>query len=82
MLGDPDRMRRVIPGGGMIRPSIVVNGRVAGTWGARRSGGAIGIEVELFDELDSSQRARLEAEIEDVGRFEGLAARQLGMSRT
>ncbi|TCO46529.1 winged helix DNA-binding domain-containing protein [Actinocrispum wychmicini] len=56
--------KRVNAGGGMIRPTIVVDGRIAGTW-RRRSGD---IEIEPFEQLD---RTALEVEVADLSRFVG-----------
>jgi Winged helix DNA-binding domain len=55
----PEAMRkRVMPGGGMFRAVVLVDGRVAGTWS--RAGG----RVQLDGPADG-----LEAEVEDVERF-------------
>src|SRR5690606_38994420 len=43
----PGRERAVWPGGGQIRPTVVVDGHAAGTW--RRTGAAV--EVSPFEEL-------------------------------
>jgi DNA glycosylase AlkZ-like len=58
-------------GGGWIRPVVVEDGIVLGGWRSRRQGGRL--EVTLF--LDEAERERLrgkvEAEVADIGRFEG-----------
>jgi winged helix DNA-binding protein len=59
---DPAFAKRVNAGGGMIRPTVLVDGRIAGTW-QKRSGD---IEVEPFEPLD---RAALAAEVADLSRF-------------
>jgi hypothetical protein len=61
-----EHARKVWPGGGIVRPTVVVDGRVVGTW--RRSGAKV--EIEPFTEgtdIDADE------EIADVRRF--LAAR-------
>ncbi len=58
---DPAHARAVAPGGGIIRPTIVANGRIVGTW----RGGPVS---ELFDECD--ERA-LSDEAADIRRFLG-----------
>jgi hypothetical protein len=70
----PDLLPQVIPGGGILRPSIVVDGALAGTWTSKRSGKKLTIELEPFEELDTHVRAAVDAEVADIGRFEGLDA--------
>lgn len=53
----PQHVRQVFPGGGMLRPVILVRGVIKGTW--TRSG-----EINAFEELPP-----LEAELADVERF-------------
>jgi DNA glycosylase AlkZ-like len=69
-LAPPSRWRRIMPGGGVIHPSVVVDGAAVGLWRMRRAGGGLRIEVEPFDDLDSETSAAIAAEAEDVGRFE------------
>jgi hypothetical protein len=54
----PDMAKRVIPGGGMFRAVVLVDGRVTGTWS--RAGGRVEID---------GPRSGLDAEIADVERF-------------
>jgi hypothetical protein len=69
-IADAARWPAIGPGGGMLNPTLVCDGRALGTWKpptAARSQ----VEVELFEPLDAATRAALDAEIADVGRFEG-----------
>lgn len=59
---DPRFASRVQAGGGWIRPVVLVDGRVAGTW--RQQRGAV--VMEPFADLDP---AVVEDEIADIGRF-------------
>jgi len=59
--------KRINAGGGVIKPALVVDGRVLGTW--RRDGGTL--VVERFARLPAAARPGLEAEAADVGRFLG-----------
>jgi Winged helix DNA-binding domain len=62
--------RRINAGGGWIHPALVVDGRVVGTWRARRRGGRLDIAVEPFQgRLPADVRPGLEAEAADLGRF-------------
>ncbi|MDS0294016.1 winged helix DNA-binding domain-containing protein [Halogeometricum luteum] len=56
----------VWPGAGIIRPTIVRDGVVVGTWRLDRSRATSAVEVTSFDELDTDA---LDEEVADVGRF-------------
>ncbi len=72
-IAPPERWRRVMPGGGILRPAILVDGVAVGTWSSRRAGGKLRVELSPFPALDSATEAAIDAEIDDVARFEGLA---------
>ena len=57
----PEYARAVAPGGGIIRPTVIRNGRVIGTW--RRDGARAQIEPFGPDPIDAA------GEVEDVQRF-------------
>ncbi|MEV4611026.1 winged helix DNA-binding domain-containing protein [Kitasatospora sp. NPDC049258] len=65
--------RRINAGGGVIRPALVADGRVLGTW--RKAPGEL--LVEPFEPLPEAVRPGLAAEVEAVGAFlaEPLALR-------
>jgi hypothetical protein len=68
--------RRIQAGGGWIHPAVVVDGRVAGTWRARRAGGRLDITVAPFSgRLPRGTRPALEAEVDDLGRFLAVETR-------
>jgi Winged helix DNA-binding domain len=68
--------RRIQAGGGWIHPAVVVDGRVAGTWRARRAGDRLDVTVEPFgDRLPPGTGPGLDAEVADLGRFLGVEAR-------
>jgi hypothetical protein len=60
---------RIHPGGGIIRPTVLVDGRVAGIWRIGRSSSQARLAVESFADLDRAHVRALEAEVDDVGRF-------------
>jgi uncharacterized protein YcaQ len=64
-----ERRRTVWTGGGFIKPTLTVNGRVAAVWATTKRRHALSVEVEPFDELTGEVRAGLEAEVADLGRF-------------
>ena len=75
----PDGVGAVkVGGGGWIRPVIVEDGRVIGTWRSARKAGGLELELKPFDRLAPETRAAIDAEIVDIGRFEGLTARLAG----
>jgi hypothetical protein len=73
-LARPDHWRTIMPGGGVLRATIVRDGVAIGTWRLRRHGGMLRIELEPFAGLDAATRRALDAEIADIGRFEGIPA--------
>ncbi|MFG2946445.1 winged helix DNA-binding domain-containing protein [Streptomyces adustus] len=58
---------RVWPGGGVIRPTVVVDGLTVGTW-ARRDAGRV-VQVDAFEPLSSQVQALVDAESSAVTRF-------------
>lgn len=69
-----EHVKQIVPGGGIVRPTITVDGRFAGTWTSKRSGSRLGVTIEPFAGLDDVVEAAIAAEVEDIGRFEGLDA--------
>jgi hypothetical protein len=61
--------KRINAGGGMLHPTLLVNGRAVGTWKSERRKGQMVVSVEPFEPLAPEVYAGLEAEIADVGRF-------------
>ncbi len=59
-------------GGGWIRPVIIRDGVVIGGWRSSRKGGRIEISLNLADSLTAAARKAIDAEIEDIERFEGI----------
>jgi hypothetical protein len=69
-----EHAKQVVPGGGIVRPTITVDGAIAGTWASKRSGKRLAVTLEPFTAIAPEVEEALFAEVEDVGRFEGLAA--------
>jgi winged helix DNA-binding protein len=67
----PEAWPLVMPGGGLIRATVLVDGVAVGTWAMRRSRGSIEVEVNPFSELDADVDEAVRAEVEDIRRFEG-----------
>lgn len=68
----PDHGRGInTRGGGMIEPVIVRDGELLGTWRLTRSRKRAEMTLHPFAGLEPSVRAAIDAEIEDLTRFEG-----------
>jgi uncharacterized protein YcaQ len=61
-------------GGGWIRPVILEDGIVVGGWRSRRQGGGLEIELNLADDERERLGAKIDAEVADLARFEGIEA--------
>ena len=63
--------RRIHPGGGLLHPALIVDGRAVATWRTQRQKDRLVIAVEPFEPLDPAIMPPLEAEVQDMGRFLG-----------
>jgi hypothetical protein len=61
--------KRIHPGGGILHPALLSDGRVLGTWKTVRRRTALEVAVEPFQELPGAIFPGLEAEVADLGRF-------------
>jgi hypothetical protein len=68
---DAAHVKKIAPGGGIIRPTVTVDGRLVGSWSGRR----LAVTVEPFAELGVETQRAIAEEVADLGRFEGLDAR-------
>lgn len=68
----PEHLVKVVPGRNMVfRPTVVVDGEVAGVWRRSGSGKRVRVEVELFRRPTAEVRRGLEARTAAYGRFLG-----------
>jgi hypothetical protein len=67
---DDDRRAEVYVGG-MIRPTVLLDGRLVGRWQLARTGETASIDVIAFEEFPKRVRTALERESADVARFLG-----------
>ena len=65
---DLERHRQVYVGG-MIKATVVCDGRVIGIWRLARSGRSAGIEITAFQRITAGQRAAIDDERADLERF-------------
>jgi hypothetical protein len=65
--------KRIHPGGGLLRPTLLVNGQAAGTWRLVRKMGSRVVEVQPFEGLGDEVLDPLESQVRRLGLFlEGL----------
>jgi hypothetical protein len=62
--------KRVLPGGGILRPVAIADGRVFATWRLDRA--ARRIELDPFGRVTKAMRAGVEAEVAAIGAFLGV----------
>jgi hypothetical protein len=55
--------------GGMIRPTLVIDGRITGVWSIRRAGETGHVTVRTFGPLRRTHQRALAAEVDDLARF-------------
>jgi hypothetical protein len=67
MLPAPLRPRVYV--GGIIKPTLLVDGRITGLWRLVRKPAKADVEITPFEPLTRKHRAGLEAEAEDLSRF-------------
>jgi hypothetical protein len=61
-------------GGGWIRPVILEDGIVVGGWRSSRKGGKLEITLNLPNPEREGLRSKIDAEVADIARFEGIEA--------
>ncbi|WP_368408805.1 DNA glycosylase AlkZ-like family protein [Haloarchaeobius amylolyticus] len=59
----------VWPGGGIIRPTVVADGTVIGTWKLDTTRTHAHVDVTPFDNIPTAFEGALRAEIDDIKRF-------------
>ncbi len=61
--------KRINAGGGIVHPTLLVDGHVMGTWKGQQQKNHLIVRVELFASLSAEIHTWLEAEVADIGRF-------------
>ena len=70
----PEHDQKFRPGGGILRPIVLVDGRAVGRWRAERRREGLRVTVEPFAGLPPRAVGGIEREVADIGRFLGTAA--------
>jgi hypothetical protein len=66
-----EHARRLYPGGGLIRPSALLDGRPVGTWTKRSRGPHLDVVADLWQALAPAALEALDLAAQDMGRFLG-----------
>jgi hypothetical protein len=75
MAVEPRYARRINAGGGILHPTVMVDGRIVGVWKSEQRKGELVVMVEPFESFPPQVVQGLEAEVADLGRFQGMQAR-------
>lgn len=70
-----EHARRIHPGGGLIYPVLLINGRACGTWRIKSRRDHLEIVITPFESLASELHALVEVQVADLGRFLSKEAR-------
>ncbi|HMA33773.1 MAG TPA: winged helix DNA-binding domain-containing protein, partial [Chloroflexia bacterium] len=70
----PEYASRIHPGGGLIHPTVLVDGQVAGAWRMQRRRAGWDVVVAPFAALPAAVAAALPREVAGIGHFLGEAA--------
>ncbi|HYP40830.1 MAG TPA: winged helix DNA-binding domain-containing protein [Chloroflexia bacterium] len=71
----PQHAKRIHPGGGVLRPAVLLDGFAVGTWKITRHRARIDVVIEPFEPIAPETHAGLEEEAGDIARFLGVAGR-------
>jgi len=71
---DPDHTKKVNAGGGMPRPTILLDGKVAGTWKRKMAKKSIQVTIEPFRPLEKGELDALQQAARRYAAFYGLNA--------
>jgi len=72
---EAEHVRKINAGGGILKPALLCNGRVVGTWQRALEKRRVSIEVRPFRTLTANERVLLNAAAERYAAFLGLSAR-------
>jgi hypothetical protein len=69
---DPAYARRVNPGGGMLKPTVLLNGHIAAVWGYESEKEGLAVTIQPFGRLEAAERDLIDAAGTQLGRFLSL----------
>ena len=68
----PQHAKRINAGGGLLNPTLLVNGRAVGIWKSKQQKNRLDVMLEPFDQLAPEVQPGLAVEVADLGRFLGV----------
>jgi hypothetical protein len=74
-LFDPDHAKRLNAGGGMLNPSVILDGRVIGTWRRELARADVAIAMDLFQTPTPKEQRAIARAAKRFGSFLGVEAR-------
>ena len=72
---EPSYARRINAGGGILHPTLLVDGRILGVWKSELKKGELVVRVEPFEQLAPSVLEGLKAEVVALAHFQSMQAR-------
>ncbi len=63
--------RQIHPGGGLIRPTVIVDGMAVGSWQLQQGKAHHAVQIQTFQKLDARELAAVGPEVEALGLFLG-----------
>ena len=63
--------KRINAGGGIIHPTLCVDGAIQGKWTTQKERGGLKVMIEPFESLSAELHPAIAAEVADLGRFLG-----------
>jgi len=72
---DAKFIRRVNAGGGILKPAVVIDGRVVGTWRRTLAKGTVSVAIDAFGPLNRSQSQAIDRTANDYASFLGVSRR-------
>jgi uncharacterized protein YcaQ len=71
---DKKHAKRIFPGGGILYPSLLVDGRIVARWKVKRYTNHSEIIIEPFEDLKTDVQRELEADVKDLAHFLSVEA--------
>ena len=66
---DPSDGKKVNPGGGIPKPTVMVNGDIVGVWKYKMKKGVMLSSIELFRDLESHDQDLIDQAIDQFSKF-------------
>lgn len=69
-----DAVKDVYPGGGLLRPAIIIDGYIVGSWEIKRYQRCIEVRINALREIVEPVQNELRIEVQNFGKFLGMDA--------